>query len=45
VVLERLGYAPQAIETYRAAAAVPEATLVDNDGPAVAPLASRRADR
>jgi tetratricopeptide (TPR) repeat protein len=45
VVLERLGYGPQAVEAYRAAAAAPEATLIDNDGPAVAPLASRRADR
>ncbi len=45
VVLERLGYAPQAAEAYRAAAAAPGATLIDNDGPAVAPLASRRAGR
>jgi tetratricopeptide (TPR) repeat protein len=45
VALERLGYAPQAAEAYRAAAEAPGATLIDNDGPAVAPLASRRAAR
>ena len=45
MALERLGYAPQAAEAYRAAAAAPGATLIDNDGPAVAPLASRRAGR
>lgn len=43
VVLERLNYLPQAREAYAAAAAAPEATLIDNDGPAVAPLAERRA--
>jgi tetratricopeptide (TPR) repeat protein len=43
VVLERLSYMPQAREAYKAAAAAPGATLVDNDGPAVAPLATRRA--
>ena len=41
--LERLGYAQEALESYRAAAAAPEATLLSNDGPAVAPLAARRA--
>jgi tetratricopeptide (TPR) repeat protein len=45
VALERLGYEPQAAEAYRAAAATPGATLIDNDGPAVAPLAARRAAR
>jgi tetratricopeptide (TPR) repeat protein len=45
VALERLGYEPQAAEAYRAAAGTPGATLIDNDGPAVAPLASRRAAR
>jgi len=44
VVLERLNYIPQAREAYKAAAAAPGATLVDNDGPAVAPLATRRAE-
>ena len=43
VVLERLNYLPQAREAYAAAASAPEATLIDNDGPAVAPLAARRA--
>ena len=45
VALERLGYAPQAADAYRAAAAAPGATLIDHAGPAVAPLASRRAGR
>jgi tetratricopeptide (TPR) repeat protein len=40
VALGRLGYTPQAREAYRQAAAT-EATLIDNDGPAVAPLAAR----
>jgi tetratricopeptide (TPR) repeat protein len=43
LVLDRLGYRPQAVEAYRAAAEAKDATLVDNDGPAVAPLAARRA--
>jgi tetratricopeptide (TPR) repeat protein len=43
VVLDRLGYAAQARDAYRAAADT-EATLIDNDGPAVAPLATRRAE-
>jgi tetratricopeptide (TPR) repeat protein len=43
--LENLGteYRKEAAEAYRAAAAVKDATLFNNDGPAVAPLASRRA--
>ena len=44
VALERLNYGPQAREAYREAAAATEATLIDNDGPAVAPLAERRAE-
>ncbi|MCU0241511.1 MAG: PEGA domain-containing protein [Vicinamibacteria bacterium] len=43
VTLERLGYRSDAIESYRAAAAFTDATLFNNDGPAVAPLAMRRA--
>ena len=43
VALERLSYKPQAIEAYRAAAGFKESTLINNDGPAVAPLAARRA--
>jgi tetratricopeptide (TPR) repeat protein len=43
VVLDRLGYDVQAREAFRAAAAT-EATLIDNDGPAVASLAARRAE-
>jgi tetratricopeptide (TPR) repeat protein len=43
VVLDRLGYDAQAREAYQAAATT-EATLTDNDGPAVAPLARRRAE-
>ena len=43
VVLDRLNYQSQARDAFRAAAAT-EATLVDNDGPAVAPLAVRRAE-
>jgi tetratricopeptide (TPR) repeat protein len=42
VALERLNYKPQALEAYRAAAAFKEATLINNDGPAVATLAARR---
>lgn len=42
--LENLGseYRKEAAEAYRAAAAFKDATLFNNDGPAVAPLASRR---
>jgi tetratricopeptide (TPR) repeat protein len=43
VVMEKLGYHPQAVESYKAAAEEPEATLIDNDGPRVAVLAARRA--
>ena len=41
--LEKLGYRPQALDAYRAAAAFKDATLINNDGPAVGPLAARRA--
>jgi tetratricopeptide (TPR) repeat protein len=44
VALDRLGYAPQARDAYRAAAAAAGATLIDNDGPAVASIAARRAE-
>ncbi len=43
LALEKLGYRPQAAEAYRAAADAKDATLIDNDGPAVAVLAARRA--
>jgi tetratricopeptide (TPR) repeat protein len=43
LALDKLGYRPQAIEAYRAAAEAKDATLIDNDGPAVASLAARRA--
>ncbi len=43
VALERLNYKPQAMDAYRAAAGFKDSTLINNDGPAVAPLASRRA--
>jgi tetratricopeptide (TPR) repeat protein len=43
LALEKLGYRPQAAEAYRAAAEAKDATLIDNDGPAVATLAARRA--
>jgi len=43
LALEKLGYRPQAVEAYRAAAGAKEATLIDNDGPAVASLAEGRA--
>lgn len=42
LALERLGYKKEAVDAYRAAAAFKDATLFNNDGPAVAPLASRR---
>jgi tetratricopeptide (TPR) repeat protein len=42
VALDRLSYRPQAIEAFKAAAAFKDATLFNNDGPSVAPLASRR---
>jgi len=43
--LERLGYQQEALEAYRNAAGFEEATLFANDGPRVAPLAARRAQR
>ena len=43
LALEKLGYKPQAREAYKAAAEAKDATLIDNDGPAVALLATRRA--
>lgn len=43
LALEKLGYRPQAIDAYRSAAEAKDATLIDNDGPAVAALAARRA--
>jgi tetratricopeptide (TPR) repeat protein len=43
LALERLGYRKEAVESYRSAAGSKDATLFNNDGPAVAPLASRRA--
>jgi tetratricopeptide (TPR) repeat protein len=45
LALESLGteYRKEAIEAYRAAAGFKDATLFNNDGPAVAPLAARRA--
>jgi len=42
VALDRLSYRPQAIEAFKAAAAFKDATLFNNDGPSVAPLATRR---
>jgi tetratricopeptide (TPR) repeat protein len=42
LTLERLGYAREAGEAYRAAAAARDATLFDNDGPSVSVLAARR---
>jgi tetratricopeptide (TPR) repeat protein len=41
--LEKLGYRKEAVEAYRAAAGSRDATLFNNDGPAVSALASRRA--
>lgn len=43
LALEKLNYKSQAVDAYRAAAGFKDATLINNDGPAVAPLASRRA--
>jgi tetratricopeptide (TPR) repeat protein len=43
LTLEKLGYKKEAGEAYRAAAGMSGATLFNNDGPSVAPLASRRA--
>lgn len=41
--LEKLGYRKEAAEAYRSASGAKDATLFNNDGPAVAPLAARRA--
>lgn len=43
VALERLGYKKEALDAYRGAAAAKDATLFNNDGPAVTSLAARRA--
>ncbi len=43
LALEKLGYRAQAVEAFRAAAEAKDATLIDNDGPAVGALAARRA--
>ena len=43
VAWERLGYKPDASRAYREAAAFKEATLFNNDGPAVGPIAESRA--
>jgi tetratricopeptide (TPR) repeat protein len=43
LALERLNYRREAQDAYKAAAGFKDATLFDNDGPAVAPLAVRRA--
>jgi tetratricopeptide (TPR) repeat protein len=43
LALERLGYKKEAVDAYRAAAGFKDATLFNNDGPSVAPLAARRA--
>lgn len=43
VALERLGYKREAAEAYKSAATFKDATLFNNDGPALAPLAARRA--
>ena len=41
LALEKLGYRPQAVEAYKAAAEAKDATLIDNDGPGGRP--ARRA--
>jgi tetratricopeptide (TPR) repeat protein len=43
LALEKLGYKKEAVDAYKAAAIDKLATLFNNDGPAVSPLASRRA--
>ena len=43
LALEKLGYSNQAIDAYRQAAGATGATLFDNDGPSVVPIAGRRA--
>ena len=42
LALEKLGYRPQAADAYKVAAEAKDATLIDNDGPAVAAIAARR---
>jgi hypothetical protein len=42
VALDRLNYRAQAVEAFKAAAGFKDATLFNNDGPSVAPLAARR---
>jgi tetratricopeptide (TPR) repeat protein len=43
VAFERLGYKREAAEAYKNAAGFKDATLFNNDGPSIAPLAARRA--
>ncbi|MGE0456219.1 MAG: PEGA domain-containing protein [Vicinamibacteria bacterium] len=43
LALERLGLQREAAEAYKAASGFVDATLFNNDGPALAPLAARRA--
>lgn len=43
LALEKLGYAQEALEAYRGAASERDATLGNNDGPALGALAQRRA--
>jgi tetratricopeptide (TPR) repeat protein len=43
LALDKLGYRPRALDAYRAAAEAQDATLIDNDGPGVPALATRRA--
>jgi tetratricopeptide (TPR) repeat protein len=42
LALERLGYKKESMDAYKAAAGFKDATLFNNDGPSVAPLAARR---
>jgi tetratricopeptide (TPR) repeat protein len=42
IAFDRLGYAREAAEAFRAAAGFKDATLGNNDGPAIGPLAQRR---
>jgi hypothetical protein len=42
LTLEKLNYKPQAADAYKAAVAAEGATLIDNDGPAIAAFAARR---
>jgi tetratricopeptide (TPR) repeat protein len=43
VTLDRLGYGKEAADAYRAASGLKDATVFNNDGPLVAPIAARRA--